>query len=144
MLHVLLHMAELEGAVTSEVMAKAMKTNPVVIRRLLAGLRDAGLVTSTRGHGGGWSLAVGLDELTLYDVHEALGSPPVLALGHRSESPECLVEAAVNAALSESFEQAEAQLLERFGEVTLAELAKDVSRRAKKRTRGKQRSKCTT
>ena len=45
-LHVLLHMAEQEGPVTSEVLAKAMCTNPVVIRRILSGLREQGYVAS--------------------------------------------------------------------------------------------------
>ena len=39
-LHVLLHMAEQHGPLTSEVLAKAMDTNPVVIRRIMAGLRE--------------------------------------------------------------------------------------------------------
>ena len=56
-LHVLLHMAEQQGPVTSEVLAKAMDTNPVVIRRIMAGLRDRGYVRSEKGHGGGWTLA---------------------------------------------------------------------------------------
>ena len=42
-LHVLLHMAEDGGPVTSEDLAKAMDTNPVVIRRIMAGLRESGL-----------------------------------------------------------------------------------------------------
>ena len=37
-LHVLLHMAEHDGPVTSETLARAMSTNPVVIRRIMAGL----------------------------------------------------------------------------------------------------------
>ncbi len=38
-LHVLLHMAENDGPSTSEDLARAMQTNPVVLRRLMAGLR---------------------------------------------------------------------------------------------------------
>ena len=53
-LHCLLHMAELGRPATSEWLAQAMQTNPVVIRRLMAGLRDAGFVASAKGHGGGW------------------------------------------------------------------------------------------
>jgi hypothetical protein len=45
-LHVLLHMAERDAPVTSEVLAKAMDTNPVVIRRVMSGLRDQGYVRS--------------------------------------------------------------------------------------------------
>lgn len=59
-LHVLLHMAEQDGPTTSEVLAKAMTTHPVVIRRIMAGLRDHGYVRSEKGHGGGWTLALSL------------------------------------------------------------------------------------
>ena len=59
-LHLLLHMQQHDRPVTSEVLAKAMQTNPVVIRRVLAGLRDEGYVRSDKGHGGGWRLACDL------------------------------------------------------------------------------------
>lgn len=126
MLHVLLHMAEHGGALTSEMLAKPMGTNPVVIRRIMAGLRDQGYVQSEKGHGGGWTLACDLSKVTLRDVYVALGSPSVLAIGNRTETPGCLVEQAVNAALGQAFEDAEALLLARFGEVTLAMLSADV------------------
>lgn len=122
-------MAQLGGAVTSEVLAKAMQTNPVVIRRIMAGLRDQGYVQSEKGHGGGWTLACDLAKVTLRDIYAALGSPSLLAMGNRTESPGCLVEEAVNAALGRSFHDAESLLLSRFGEVTLAMLSADVGER---------------
>lgn len=124
-LHVLLHMAEHDGPVTSEALARAMGTNPVVIRRIMAGLRDQGYLRSEKGHGGGWTIARDLAEVTLMDVYVALGSPEILAMGNRTEAPGCLVEQAVNAALGEAFDDAEALLLRRFGEVTLAALSAD-------------------
>ena len=124
-LHVLLHMAEHEGPATSEVLAKAMDTNPVVIRRTMAGLRDQGYVRSEKGHGGGWTLACDLSKVTLRDIYAALGSPSLLAMGNRTEAPGCLVEQAVNAALDQAFDDAEALLLARLGEVTVAMLSAD-------------------
>ena len=124
-LHVLLHMAEHDGPMTSEVLAQAMSTNPVVIRRVMSGLRDQGYVKSEKGHGGGWTLGCDLARVTLRDVYEALGRPSLLAIGNRSDAPECLVEQAVNSALDQAFEDAEALLLARFGEVTLAALSAD-------------------
>ncbi|HEY0062341.1 MAG TPA: Rrf2 family transcriptional regulator, partial [Telluria sp.] len=56
-LHILLHMAREDLPMTSDVLARAMETNPVVVRRVMAGLRAAGYVRSDKGHGGGWSLA---------------------------------------------------------------------------------------
>lgn len=128
-LHVLLHMAEQPGPVTSEVLAGAMGTHPVVIRRIMAGLRDQGYVRSEKGHGGGWTLARDLAQVTLRDVYTALGCPSLLALGNRTEAPGCLVEQAVNAALDQAFHDAEALLLARFGEVTLAMLSADFHHR---------------
>lgn len=128
-LHVLLHMAQQDRPMTSEVLAKAMETNPVVIRRIMGGLREAGYVRSEKGHGGGWTLACDLSKVTLADIYAALGEPTLLAMGNRTEAPGCLVEQAVNAALSQAFADAEALLLERFGQVTLAMLSADFQSR---------------
>jgi DNA-binding IscR family transcriptional regulator len=134
-LHVLLHMTEDGGAVTSEALAKALDTNPVVIRRMMAGLRDRKYVRAEKGHGGGWTLSCDLSKVTLRDIYASLGSPALLAIGNRTDAPGCLVEQAVNAALSRSFQEAEVLLLSRFGEVTLAALRADVHKRIT--TRGK-------
>jgi Rrf2 family protein len=134
-LHVLLHMAERNGPMTSEILAKAMDTNAVVIRRIMAGLRDEGYVRSEKGHGGGWTLARDLSEVTLRDVYTAIGCPPLLAIGNRTESPGCLVEQEVNGALGEAFRDAEAVLLSRLGEVTLASLSNALRGRLPRRRR---------
>lgn len=118
-------MAEAPGPMTSEGLGRVMQTNPVVIRRIMAGLRDQQLVSSEKGHGGGWTLSCDFNAVTLRDIYEALGSPEIFAMGNRSESPGCLVEAAVNKALDGAFEDAEALLMARFGDVTLAALSKD-------------------
>lgn len=128
-LHGLLHLAENKGPVTSEVLAKALRTNPVVVRRTMAGLRDKGYVRSAKGHGGGWMLACNLSKVTLRDIYAALGSPTLLAVGHRAGSPGCLVEKAVNAALGKTFREAEDLLLSRFSKVTLAMLGADLHNR---------------
>ena len=125
----LLHMAEHDGPVTSEALAKAMDTNPVVIRRIMAGLRDQGYVRSEKGHGGGWTLARDLATISLRDIYEALGRPPLLAIGNRTEAPGCIVEQAVNAALNQAFDDAEALLLSRLDDVTLASLSADFHQR---------------
>lgn len=114
---------------TSETLAKSMDTNPVVIRRIMAGLRDQGYVRSEKGHGGGWTLVCDLSKVTLRDIYTAIGSPALLAIGNRTEAPGCRVEQAVNAALGQTFDEAEALLLSRLGEVTLAMLSEDLRSR---------------
>jgi len=122
-LHVLLHMAQVDQPLTSEVLAKSMGTNPAVFRRTMAGLREAGHVRSDKGHGGGWRLGRPLDQITLLAIYEALNRPRLFAIGYRSDQPDCLIEKNVNAALSETMAQAEALFIDRFGQVTLDQLS---------------------
>lgn len=125
LLHILIHMERHEGAATSEAIAAMLSTNAVVVRRTMAGLREQGYVRSEKGHGGGWVLARPLQDITLLDIHRALGSPELFSIGLAGDNPDCVVEQAVNASLAEAMKDAEAILLVRFGTITLAELAKD-------------------
>lgn len=122
-LHVLLHMAEQGEPLTSEMLARRMRTNPVVVRRIMAGLRNSGYVRSRKGHGGGWVIARDLSQITLRGLYDALGRPPLFAIGNRDEAPSCLVEQAVNAALGDALADAEALLLDRFQAITLDTLS---------------------
>ena len=123
MLHVLIHMGRHDGAMTSEMIAQMLDANPVVIRRTMAGLRDEGYVSSVKGHGGGWTLARPLEELTLLDIYRAVGEPSLFAVGPAYDMPGCLIEQAVNGALKDVFSEAEELLRKRLGGVTLADVA---------------------
>lgn len=125
-LHALLHMEHTEAPLTSEAMARMLCTNPVVVRRLLAGLRDCGYVQSEKGHGGGWVLSVALDDITLLDVYRGAGEPTLFSDLVTEDDPQCLVEQAVNAHLSATVREAEQALLEKFGKVTLGDLSRDI------------------
>ncbi|ALM82446.1 Rrf2 family transcriptional regulator [Bordetella sp. N] len=124
-LHALIHMARAEGPLTSEALAAMLRTNPVVVRRLLSGLRESGYVQSEKGHGGGWVLTVELDAITLLDVYRAVGAPPLFSELVSEDHPECLIERSVNAHLSATLREAEQAILENFGRLTLAMVAKD-------------------
>lgn len=134
-LHVLLHMLFTKGPATSEQLAKMMETNPVVVRRVMAGLREQGFVASAKGHGGGWTVVCDPAKVTLADIYKAVGEPPLVALGHRSDNPECLVEQAVNHALDATFREVEALFQAKLASVTLADLSRDFNRRLAKRGR---------
>ena len=129
MLHVLIHMDRHEGPLTSDVLARMLNTNPVVVRRTMGGLRDQGYVESEKGHGGGWVLARKLSQISLLDIYRALGEPPIFALGLSDDHPRCLVEQAVNLGLKEALSDARERLMARFGQITVADLAKDFHKR---------------
>lgn len=128
MLHVLLHMARHNSVYTSEQIAVMLGTNSAVVRRTLAGLRDAGFVTSEKGHHGGWRIAVDLRDISLLDIYRAVGVNQLFAIGGGEQHPECAVEAAVNQALGNVLDEAEQALLARFAEITLENLKEKFDR----------------
>ena len=130
-LHVLLHMRETGEPITSETLGAMMDTNPVVIRRTLGGLRDAGIVAADKGRGGGWSLASDLEKVSLADVYESLGVASAFGIGLREEAPRCPLEREVNRAVGDALAEAEAHLMERFRSIKVADLI-ETARKEKK------------
>lgn len=124
--HVLLHMLrQPDQPVTSKTMAGWGGTHSVVIRRTFAGLRRAGIVASEKGHGGGWRLARDPRMITVADIQRALAfetpaSPP--------QRPECLIEQAIDVALSDARAEADRVLKRRLETWTLADLDAAVAR----------------
>lgn len=126
-LHVLVHLAEREGEpATSEQLAACVRTNPVVVRRTLAGLREAGLVASAAGHGGGWTLARDAAAISLRDVYAALGERLLFALDVSGGNPDCRVQRAVAGTMDDFLQDAEALLAARLSRITLADVAAQV------------------
>ncbi|VUD64431.1 Putative HTH-type transcriptional regulator YwnA [Thalassocella blandensis] len=123
-LHVLIHLNMFEHPVTSEAIAKMLRTNPVVVRRTMATLREQGFVESVKGHNGGWSLKKPLADITLLDIHRSLGESSVFTIGLTDEHTQCPIEQAVNQSLQDVMNEAETLMLKRFGQVNLAALAK--------------------
>lgn len=123
LLHVLLHMHLHGGSTTSETIAQMLHTNPVVVRRTMAGLREAGHVVSTGGRGGGWSLAPDFSALTVADVYRAMAPARPFAFGPASDNPTCPVEAATNRFLAGAMQTAEQALLAQFAGQRLLDLA---------------------
>ena len=112
--------------VTSETIAASVNTNPVVIRRVMAGLREAGIVTSQPGAGGGWRLVGCPDEVTLRDVFRAVEPEQVFALHPKSPSASCLVGQSICRALEGIFHEAEVAMEERLARTTVAEVLHSV------------------
>lgn len=124
-LHVLVHLNNADKPVTSEIIAKMLSTNPVVVRRMLALLRDQGYVHSTKGHNGGWELAKPLDSITLLDIHTSLGEGSIFTVGLTDEHTNCPIEIAVNNALKDVMDEAENLMLKRFGAIHLSVLEEE-------------------
>ena len=80
-----------EEPLKSEQVAESVNTNPVVIRRILKELAEAGLVVSQTGSLGGSRLANDAAKMTLLDVYQALEYGGVFSLHRQPPSRDCPV-----------------------------------------------------
>ena len=80
-----------EEPLKSEQVAESVNTNPVVIRRMLLELAEAGLVVSQTGSLGGSRLANDPAKTTLLDVYRALECGGVFSLHKAPPSRDCPV-----------------------------------------------------
>ncbi|WFE91961.1 Rrf2 family transcriptional regulator [Roseibium porphyridii] len=131
-LHVLLHLEQTEEPVTSEAISRMLNTNPSLVRRTMAGLREAGFVNSTKGHGGGWELTKSLEKITLADVYAALGSPQLFAVGQSNDAPTCLLERSANEATSKALHAAKEAFQQQLGSVAVADLVRPHAEKIRK------------
>jgi len=121
-LHTLSHMAGDPGRVrTSADIADHAGTNPVVVRRVLGRLREAGLLTSEKGHAGGWRLARDPQNISLADVYLALDES-LISPGTENHTPTCSVEHTLQRRVLSVMEEVEQNLVERLSETTISEV----------------------
>jgi Rrf2 family protein len=127
-IHVLTLLAHDEGEqMTSEYIAGSVNTNPVVIRRLMALLRDARLVTSQVGVKGGWKLIRPPKGITLRDVYRAVEAGTLFPLHSSTPNPLCPVGRTIQSALAAHFEDAQLALEKDLERTTIADLLQQVS-----------------
>lgn len=126
-IHALMKLARsTEYPLTSTEIADSLRSNPVLVRRILGSLREAGLVSSTEGRGGGWTLARASRDITLYDTYAAVEVGPILSRHPHPPSPQCEVGRHIEALLEAEFRDAERGLEQRLGRTTIDHLVRQM------------------
>lgn len=110
----------------SESIAQKLGTNPVVVRRLIGSLREAGLVRTQLGAGGGASLTRCPHEISLLDIYSAIeqpSDPDLFALGSIEEDV-CAhrMGACIQSSLQDFFGAAEEAMKQALSHNTLADV----------------------
>ena len=114
-------------ACTSELLAKSVNTNAVVIRRLLGRLKDAGLVNSRVGGGGsgGSILAMPPETISLLDVYKAVVPKSNVCPFRLHETPNslCFVGENIHDALEMPLAKVRQAVQDSLGTTTIADIA---------------------
>ena len=127
-LHALVHLAKQpDQTLTSSALATCLMTNPVVVRRVLGALREAGSVAATRGPVGGWQLKSPAEAVTLRAVSEAMGESLLIRVESDPGDRQCGIVRAVDAVMADFLVEAEALLAARLETVTLADLSRSTT-----------------
>jgi Rrf2 family protein len=122
-LHVLVALAHrAPGSATSEDLAGSVNTNPVVVRRILGALAEAGIVEGRGGRNGGYRLAREPRAITLDKVLRAVEPDGILGIHENAPNRACFVSCAIKEVLGGVFARAEGALLDRLRETTVADL----------------------
>lgn len=118
-----------DGSNTSEFIAGSINTNPVVVRRLMAQLKRAGLVDTSPGVAGA-TLACPPEAITLLDVYHAVDAVHnTLFDMHENTNPACPVGANIQAALEGALLDAQSAMEKTLSGVTVADVLAGIQAR---------------
>jgi Rrf2 family protein len=121
--HVLSALAYNDGQVMgSEQLAKSVGTNPSFLRGLIGRLKEAGLVETQMGKGGGTRLARKPSKISLRDVYLATETRPALKTHGCSDTSKCRVQAGMASLLSDLNGRVEKAVGSELKKTTLADL----------------------
>jgi len=115
---------------TSEYIAGSVNTNPVVIRRILGMLKQAGIVDMKRGTGGAY-LVKGVEDITMLDVYKAVGSVEdgQLFQIHENPNPMCPVGANIQGVVNVALISAQDAMEAVLQKITLADITKNLAKK---------------
>lgn len=122
-IHILSALAYQDGQVIgSEYLAKSVGTNPSFLRGLIGRLKEAGLVETQMGKGGGSRLAKKAENISLRDVYLATECRPGLKTHDCSDISKCPVQSNMSSLLSDINERVEKAVESELKQTTIADL----------------------
>lgn len=111
---------------SSREMASGLKTNPVVVRRLMAQLSESGLIESRKGRDGGVWLARDPHRVTLADVYKAVASREMISDFDRPKTKSCPVSCSMKKIVHQISSRVEKDLFKSLAQFRLSDLMKGI------------------
>lgn len=113
--------------VTSDFISKSTNVNPVIIRKILLQLRNAGLIEVARGTGG-TTITRPLSEITFLDIYRAVECVEDNTLFHFHENPneKCPVGRNIHNVLDDKLQRVQTAMERELQSITLEDVKKDL------------------
>lgn len=108
---------------TSEWIAGSVNVNPVIVRKELSVLREAGLIISRQGKDGGTQLARNADQISISEIYKSVKNTDVLGKKNLNPNPACSVGKEVNVHLNTLFEETDQLVINFLGDKSLQEFS---------------------
>ena len=115
-----------EDGTNSEAIAKSVKTNPVVVRKILKSLEHEGLVELRQGRNGGVHLRRPADAITLGDIYRAVERDDGVFALRQDVNGNCALARSMRPSLSAIFRSVDEAVVQKFQQTTLADLLRAV------------------
>ncbi|WP_343681307.1 Rrf2 family transcriptional regulator [Chryseobacterium arthrosphaerae] len=108
---------------TSDWIAGSININPVIVRKEISVLREAGLITSRQGKDGGSQLGKNAEMITISEIYKAVKNTEVLGKKNQNPNPACSVGKEINVHLNTLFEETDQLVVNFLGDKSLQEFA---------------------
>ncbi|UKB78873.1 Rrf2 family transcriptional regulator [Chryseobacterium sp. MEBOG07] len=108
---------------TSEWVAGSINVNPVIVRKEISVLKEAGLIISRQGKEGGSQIAKNADVITISEIYKAVKNTEVLGKKNQNPNPACSVGKEINIHLNTLFEETDRLVVNFLGDKSLQEFA---------------------
>ena len=133
-LHILTMISERKETLSSQALAESVGTNASYIRKVIALLKNAGLIQSQQGKTG-YQLSKSPKDITLLNIYFATQEVNHISLFpvHQNSNPDCPVGKHIQAAVSPLFANAESQLEKELAHQTLEDVIDNLYKEAKQK-----------
>lgn len=123
-IHILTYIAIKGKGITSDELAKSVNTNPVVVRKLNANLKKAGLISIHNGPNGGAELKKSPQTITLLDVYQAVREEEDILIFNNPQHPNlsCAIGANIMDAINQPFQEAQDALKNVLAQYTVNDI----------------------
>lgn len=113
--------------VTSDYISRSVNTNPVVVRRVLSALAQAGIVESQKGKAGGARLKLKANKVKLLDIFCAVECDALFAISNKPRNKRCPVSCCMQSAMQNVFAKVDSAVKQSLAQITLADIVTPIT-----------------